>query len=168
MSWLQIFQTTFYIIGAVLSVCSIYAIFEARRQYKRGLRQRTGENLLELEKRFMDLEGTLPLIDPESKRYDKELKFAVEHSLKEAPPEERSDSEKQLILGLDRFLRFMLLLTALVEYELIRVDALNYEYWYWFKAIRDNDHLRKYAEKYFPTLHDALDDERLTTRFKRS
>jgi hypothetical protein len=142
--------------------------FRSETTVQKGLRQRTAENLLELEKGFSRLEDTLPLIDPASKRYEGELKFAVENSIQQVPQEQRSDPERGLILGLDRFLRFMLLLTALVNYELIKADALEYEYWYWFDAIRNNSHLRSYTEKYFPTLARALNDETLTPRARQT
>jgi hypothetical protein len=56
----------------------------------------------------------------------------------------------------------MLLLTALVKFELLPRDALNYEYWYWFDAIRKNSYLQDYTQEYFPTLSAALKDETLT------
>ena len=162
MKWTAVIQSVFYVIGSILSLCSIYAIFEARKQYKRGLKQRAAETLLELEKRLSSLEDILVLVDPEGKRYELELKPSVEKSLQGLPQSQRSNEDRELILRLDRFLRFMLLLTALVKYDLLKSDALQYQYWYWFAAIRQNPHLKAYTVKYFPTLAGALGDERLT------
>jgi hypothetical protein len=162
MKSLPVVQTIFYAIGSILSLCSIYAIFEARKQYKKGLRQRTAENLVALEKQFTKLEDILVLIDPAGGRYEQELKPTVEKSLKKLPQSQRSDADRVLIRQLDRFLRFMLLLTALVRFELLIRDALNYEYWYWFDAIRKNPDLKDYTQDYFPTLAAALKDETLT------
>ena len=164
MDWKEKIQLAFYAAGAIFSVFSIYSIYQARRQYRRSLRQRTAQSLLELEERFGEFKDIFPLVDPESGRYEEELQPAVEKSLQQMPASDRTHHEKVKIVLLDRFLRFLLLLTAVQEYELLKPEALRYMYWYWFKAVSENPHLRSYVDRYFPTLETALEKDPITVQ----
>jgi ligand-binding SRPBCC domain-containing protein len=168
MDWKDYFQILFYSIGSVFSVFSIYSIYQARRQYRRSLRHRTAESLRDLEERFATFEDILPLIDPESGRYELELEPSVRKSLRRLPQSQRTDKDRRLIFRLDWLLRFLLLLTALEKYELLRVDALRYMYLYWFHSVNGNPHLRSYLDTYFPTLANALDNDPLLLSGKTS
>lgn len=157
MNWKDTSQIVFYIVGAIFSVFSIYSIYQARRQYRRSLRQRTAESLMELEQRFAEFKDILPLIDPESQRYEQELQPTVDKSLKNMPQARRSDKDRRLILRLDQLLRFLLLLTSLEKYDLLKAEALQYMYFYWFNSLKRNEHLKSYVDQYFPTLAAALE-----------
>jgi len=159
MNWKDVPQIVFYIVGAIFSAFSIYSIYRARRQYRVSLRQRTAQSLMELEERVAELKEVLPLIDPESNRYDLELRPAVEKSIQKLDQLKRSEDDRAKMILLDRFLRFLLLLTAMQEYELLKPDALRYMYWYWFRAVSENSHLKSYIDSYFPTLAAALEKE---------
>ena len=153
----DIFQIVFWATGSALTIVSIVSVVKAIRQYRTNSQQRVAQSLMDLESRLESHWEIMPLIDPASQRYEAELYAAVQNSLDEVPQEKRKEPERQLILQLDKFLRFLLLLSSLEKYELLDRAALDYMYWYWFEAVyKKNGHLRKYVEKYFPTLYGWL------------
>src|ERR1051325_3482215 len=150
-------QIAFWLTGAAFSIVSIVSVIKAIRQYRKNTRQRVAESLIELEQRLERYWEIMPLIDPASQRYDLELRRAVQDSLDDVPLEKRRLSDRKLILQLDQFLRFLLLLSSLEKYELLNREALDYMYWYWFDAVYNrNEHLKKYVQKYIPTLNSWL------------
>lgn len=159
MNWKDGIQIASWLGGTALSLVSIVSVILAIRQYRRNTRQRVAQSLMELEARLETHWEIMPLIDPASKRYDSELRRAVQNSLEDLPQEKRQPEERKLILQLDQFLRFLLLLGSLEKYELLNREALDYMYSYWFAAVYlKNDHLRGYIEAYFPNLFILLKD----------
>jgi hypothetical protein len=153
----DIVQILFWVTGAAFTIVSIVSVVKAIRQYGTNSQQRVAQSLMDLESRLETHWEIMPLIDPASQRYQVELYGAVENSLNDVPQANREEPERQLILQLDQFLRFLLLLSSLEKYELLDRAALDYMYWYWFEAVyKRNDHLRRYVEKYFPTLYGWL------------
>ncbi len=159
MNWKDGIQIAFWLGATVLSLVSVVSVIQAIRQYQRNARQRVAQSLMELEERLETHWQIMPLIDPASKRYDSELRPAVQNSLDEMPQLNRRPEDRTLIVQLDQFLRFLLLLGSLEKYELLDREALDYMYSYWFAAVYlKNDHLRDYIKKYFPTLNSLLSD----------
>ena len=128
------------------------------KQYQIGRRQRTAETLIGLETEFRSYNEVLQLLDPGSKLYDRELRPAVQKSLAQVPHTDPSDERRKLLPQLDGFLRFIMLLGTLENYDLLDREALNSMYRYWFYAVKENDHLMQYVEKYFPSLRKLLDE----------
>lgn len=96
----------------------------------------------------------MALLDPASKRYELELQPAVQESLDKIPADKRKPEHKELIIQLDQFLRFLLLLSSLEKYELLNREALEYMYEYWFAAVYPkNKHLQGYIKDYYPKLN---------------
>lgn len=159
MNWKDGIQITYWIGGTALSLVSIGSVILAIRQYRRNTRQRVAQSLMELEERLETHWEIMQLIDPASKRYDSELRRAVQNSLDDMPQLNRQPDDRKLIVQLDQFLRFLLLLGSLEKYELLNREALDYMYSYWFAAVYlKNDHLRVYIAKYFPMLKNLLSD----------
>lgn len=157
MNWTSRIQILFWLAGTVASIVTTVSVIRAIRQYRKSNRQRVAESLMELEDRLEAHWKIMPLLDPASGRYESELRRAVQASLNDIPTEKREPEDRDLILQLDKFLRFLLLLSSLEKYELLNREALVYMYAYWFKAVyHGNDDLRKYVEKYFPTLNRWL------------
>ena len=153
----DIVQIAFWLLGIAFSVVSIVSVVQVIRQYRANTRQRIAQSLIDLELRLEKHWEIMPLLDPASKRYDDELRTAVQNSLEHLPQLSRKDSDRKLILQLDQFLRFLLLLSSLEKYQLLDHDALEYMYHYWFKAVYiKNAHLRCYIGEYFPTLNTWL------------
>jgi hypothetical protein len=165
MNWKDGFQIAFWFCGTSLSIVSIFSVIQAIRQYRRNTKQRVAQSLMELEERLETHWQIMPLIDPASRRYDSELRPAVQNSLDEMPQLNRRSEDRTLIVQLDQFLRFLLLLGSLEKYELLDRQAIDYMYSYWFAAVYlKNDHLREYIRKYFPTLSGLLSDRFAATR----
>jgi len=159
MNWKDDFQIAFWFFGTILSIVSIFSVIQAIRQYQRNAKQRVAQSLIELEDRLETHWQIMPLIDPASKRYDSELRPAVQNSLDQMPQLNRRPEDRTLIVQLDQFLRFLLLLGSLEKYELLDREAIDYMYSYWFAAVYlKNDHLRGYIKTYFPTLNSLLSD----------
>src|ERR1700687_154821 len=156
MNWKDSIQIAFWLAGTAFSVVSLISVIQAIRQYRRNTRQRVAQSLAELEERLESFWEIMPLIDPASGRYDSELRRAVQNSLDDMPQKNREAPGPKLITQLDQFLRFLLLLGVLEKYELLNREALDYMYSYWFDAVYENEHLRQYVLKYFPTLYRLL------------
>jgi hypothetical protein len=165
MNWKDGIQIASWLGGTALSLVSIVSVILAIRQYRRNTRQRVAQSLMELEERLETHWEIMPIIDPASKRYDSELRHAVQNSLEDMPQLNRQPEDRKLIVQLDQFLRFLLLLSSLERYELLNREALDYMYSYWFAAVYlKNGHLRVYIEKYFPTLNSLLSDRFAATK----
>ncbi len=149
---LWICQSIFYAVsaGAVL-----FGFF----QYSTGVRQRTAETLIRLENRLAGLKDIVRLIDPALSRYSAELSPAVTKSLDELP---KTRDEEELIVRLDQFLRFLLLLGGLEKNRLLNRKSLAYMYHYWFSPILKNPDLKAYVAKYFKNLNRFLEDNSAT------
>lgn len=160
MNWKDSIQIAFWLAGIVLSIISTVSVIQAIRQYRRSTRQRVAQSLVELEERLDTHWEIMRLIDPASRRYDLELRRAVQNSLDDMPQENRNVEDQKLILQLDQFLRFLQMLSSLEQYQLLNREALDYMYAYWFDAVYNrNDHLRLYIVKYFPRLRQFLTDK---------
>jgi hypothetical protein len=157
MNWSARIQIFFWLAGTVASIVTTVSIIRALQQYRRSNRQRVAESLTALEERLQAHWRIMALLDPASGRYTAELRPAVQESLDKIPPGKRQPEHKELIIQLDQFLRFLLLLSSLEKYELLNREALEYMYEYWFAAVYpDNEHLRAYIKNYYPKLNTWL------------
>ena len=140
-------------IGLLLAtVSALLAVF----QYRRSVRQRVAESLMEMEKRFRDLKDVTVLIDPANIHlYRAKLQPMVLKAIS-TPPIERIEEEEWRLAELDQFLRFLLLLSVMEKHVLLNRRALATMYHYWFSAVWQNPNLKAYVAKYFPKLDRFL------------
>lgn len=132
----------------------LWGFYRYLRQRREETSIRIGETLLELESRFTNLE-IRPQVDP-STGIGEQLREAVDKSIRDL---RRTAEETGLLMKLDEFLRFLLLMSGLEKYRLLRTDAIAYMFQYWFTALLEDRWLSAYVAKYFKNLNRFLNDK---------
>lgn len=142
-----------------LAVGGGVAAWKAILEYRRSIRERIAERFITLEQLFAKLSDITRLVDPNMDQYNKKLGPAVRKSFTD-PPTPTTKDEHALLVRLDQFLRFLLLVSSLKKFALIETKALAYMYGYWFLAVIENKDLKEYVQKYFTNLDRFLEDYR--------
>ena len=151
-------QAINWIAGSLFFVFSTIAIVTTYRHYRRIVKQKSTEAILDLERRFDEFKSFLPHLDPASPRFMKELGPAIEKSLSK---DSRSIPQDSLIIDLDRFLRFINTLCYVERGSLVGQRSMIRLYYYWLRAIEQKGGearwVWKYTQRHFTRLARFID-----------
>ena len=120
---------------------------------------RSAETLIRMEEELRRHQLILRELDASSPHRMRNLGPAIARSLKR-DYSHRNGEDDEWVRRFDDFLRFLLLLSALERFKLLKTEALMYMYWYWFCMVLGRPIAKEYVRKNFPTLYSYMRSNR--------